>query len=200
MPYDYRKLTQEARNKIVQHRSEQGYPLHAPPHPFREAGYYLISAAIFEHKPVILDPGRRSAFETNLITEMNEIHAEVISWVILPNHYHILVDVADLNLISSALMHLHGTTSRQWNLEDEITGKRKVWYKFSDRIMRNKKQLHSTFNYIHYNPVKHGYVDVMYDWQWSSMKMYTDSKGKDWLQERWISDPPGKDMGKGWDD
>jgi putative transposase len=200
MPYDYRNLTPEEREKAIHHRRVQGYPLHAPPHPFREAGYYLITAANYDHQPVMLSPERRSEFETNLITEMNKIHAEVISWVILPNHYHILIDIADLNLISSVLKHLHGSTSRQWNLKDQQTGKRKVWYKYSDRLMRSEKQFHQVFNYIHYNPVKHGYVDDMCDWQWSSMKMYTDSKGKDWLQERWISDPPGKDLGKGWDE
>jgi len=53
MPYEYRKLSPKEREEIVNYRRERGYPLHAPPHPFREAGAYLISVANFEHKAVI---------------------------------------------------------------------------------------------------------------------------------------------------
>jgi putative transposase len=200
MPYEYRNLTQKEREEILNFRREQGYPLHAPPHPFREAGYYLITAANFEHQPVMRYPERLSGFETSLIHAMNAIQAEVVSWVVLPNHYHILLGLTDLNLVSNSLQHLHGTTSRQWTLEDDLTGKRKVWYKYSDRMMRTEKQLHQTFNYIHYNPVKHGYVNDMGVWKWSSLQMYTEQNGREWLQQRWHSSPPGQDAGKGWDD
>jgi hypothetical protein len=49
MPYRYRTLSPEEQRAIVRRRHERGYPLHAPPHPFREAGSYLITAANFEH-------------------------------------------------------------------------------------------------------------------------------------------------------
>ena len=49
MPYEYRKLSPQEREEIVRYRNEKGYPLHAPPHPFCDAGAYLISAANFEH-------------------------------------------------------------------------------------------------------------------------------------------------------
>ena len=41
MPYEYRKLTPEEREAVLRQRRECGYPRHAPPHPFREAGRYL---------------------------------------------------------------------------------------------------------------------------------------------------------------
>jgi putative transposase len=164
MPYEYRKLTPREREEIIRYRKERGYPLHAPPHPFREAGYYLITAANFDHKPVLESPQRRTEFEILLLDAMQGIHAEVIAWAILLNHYHILIDVASLDRVSEALKHLHGNTSRQWNLQDNLTEKRKVWYKFSDRLMRSEKQLNQTFNYINYNPVKHGYTEDINEW------------------------------------
>ena len=168
MPYKYRKLSPKEREEIVNYRRERGYPLHAPPHPFREAGAYLISAANFEHKAVMQSPARRTEFESLLLNALKEIADESIAWVVLPNHYHCLACVHSLEHVSAALQHLHGSTSRQWNIEDGLTGKRRVWYKFADTYIRNEAHLHLAFNYIHYNPVKHGYVKRPQDWAQST--------------------------------
>lgn len=85
-------------------------------------------------------------------------------------------------------------------MEDQLTGKRRVWYKFFDTYMRNDVHLRTAFNYIHYNPVKHGYVSDPYEWAWSSLPIYYSDKGKDWLRENWRAYTPPADFGKGWDD
>ena len=200
MPYEYRRLSLKEREELVNYRRERGYPLHAPPHPFRGAGAYMISAANFEHKDVMEAAARRTEFETLLLNALQEIADELIAWVILPNHYHFLATVQSLDHVSAALRHLHGTTSHKWNLEDSLTGKRRVWYKFSDTYIKNETHLHMAFNYIHYNPVKHGYVSDPYDWPWSSLFIYYEDKGQDWLQEQWKTYTPPVDFGKGWDD
>lgn len=200
MPYEYRKLSPKECEEIVNYRRERGYPLHAPPHPFREAGAYMISAANFEHKSVMKSAERLTEFESRLLNALREIADDLIAWVVLPNHYHFLACVHSLNHVSAALKQLHGTTSREWNIEDGLTGKRRVWYKFADTYIRNEGHLHTAFNYIHYNPVKHGYVSDPIDWQWSSLSLYHDDMGKDWLQENWKSYIPPNDFGKGWDE
>ena len=200
MPYKYRKLSPREQEELVKYRRERGYPLHAPPHPFRGAGAYMISAANFEHKNVMEIPARRTEFETLLLNALQEIADKLIAWIVLPNHYHFLATVQSLDHVSVALKHLHGTTSRMWNLEDNLTGKRRVWYKFADTYIKNDTHLHIAFNYIHLNPVKHGYVSDPGDWQWSSLFIYYEDKGKDWLQEHWKSFTPHVDFGNGWDD
>ena len=47
------------------------------------------------------------------------------------------------------------------------------------------------FNYIHFNPVKHGYVKTPYEWMWSSLALYEQDFGREWLRERWAKFPPG---------
>src|SRR6476646_9729498 len=200
MPYEYRKLSPKEREEIVRYRSERGYPLHAPPHPFRDAGAYLISVSNFEHRPTMSSPNRRTKFETRLLSSVKDITEDLIAWVVLPNHYHMLVGVQALDVIAAVLKHLHGTTSRQWNIEDNLTGKRHVWYKFADTYMRNDAYLRIAFNYIHFNPVKHGYVSDPYDWPWSSLQMYYDDRGENWLHEQWQTYKPPDDFGSGWDD
>jgi putative transposase len=200
MPYEYRKLSLKDRKEIVRYRSENGYPLHAPPHPFRDTGVYLISAANFEHKAVMNSSKRRTEFETRLLNSIKKFADDLIAWVVLPNHYHILIMIQSLDDVSAALKHLHGITSREWNIEDNLTGKRRVWYKYADTYIRNDAHLHQAFNYIHYNPVKHGYASNPYEWPWSSLPIYYGDNGRDWLREHWQIYTPPIDFGKGWDD
>lgn len=200
MPYEYRKLTAQQREAVVHQRRAQGLPLHAPPHPFRNEGTYIIRAANFEHQPLMNSAERRTQFQIRLLDDLKELSRELIAWVILPNHYHVLLNVASLDYVSTALWRLHGSTSREWNIEDDLTGKRRVWYKFEDRAIRNESHLRYAFNYIHYNPEKHGYVDVPHEWPWSSLPMYYEDKGDAWLDEQWRTFIPPSDFGKGWDD
>lgn len=198
MPYEYRKLTQEEREEIVRQRRERGYPLHAPPHPFRCAGYYFITAANYEHAHIMSTPERRTEFEGRLALALKEINAQVEGWAILSNHYHFLAGVESLDHVSAMLKQLHGSTSYEWNKADGKTGRR-VWYKFADRLIRDERHYYCALNYIHINPVKHGYVSDPYEWPWMSLQHYSDRQGRDWLREKWKMYPPG-DFGKGWDD
>ena len=199
MPYEYRKLSPHEREKIVEERRQRGFPLHQPPHPFREAGCYLITAANFEHANIMDMPERRSEFQDMLLKGFQEMRAEIIGWVILLNYYHILINVESLDLVSNLLKQIHGSTSHEWNQQDGLTGKRKVWYRYADRMMRNEIHLNQTLNYIHYNPVKHGLVQDVYDWPWSSLFWYEDDKGRDWLRAQWEKYKPPVDFGKDWD-
>src|SRR5712692_5518802 len=185
MPYEYREMTPAERKEVLRWRRERGYPLHSPPHPFRQVGWYMLTAANFAHAAILTVPARRSAFETRLLAALRSIDAEIFGWVILPNHYHALVSVASLDRVSVVLKQLHGTTAHEWNLADHQTGKRRVWYKFVDRAIRSEKDFHRALNYLHINPVKHQYTEDPYDWPWSSIHSYVETYGRRWLRDRW---------------
>jgi REP element-mobilizing transposase RayT len=40
-----------------------------------------------------------------------------------------------------------------------MTGRRKVWYSFRDRAIRDERHTYHALNYLHFNAVKHGYVE-----------------------------------------
>ncbi len=184
MPYEYRKMTPEERAAVVEYRRSRGYPLHSPPHPYREGGGYCITGANYEHVPIIEPVTRRTAFETQLLKTLSVI-GDVVAWVVLPNHYHILITLENFAALSAALKQLHGSTARAWNLEDGLTGKRTVWYKFYESQIRSELHYYRALNYIHYNPVKHKYAATPYDWPWSSVRRYEEAFDREWLREQW---------------
>lgn len=55
--------------------------------------------------------------------------------------------------------------------------------------MRSEAHYYTTLNYIHNNPVKHGYASKWTDWPFSSVHWYLDVKGRKWLEDVWRSYP-----------
>lgn len=65
--------------------------------------------------------------------------------------------------------------------------------------MRSERHFYASLNYIHHNPVKHGYVERWQDWPFSSADWYLAMKGRDWLVDVWRNYPV-RDYGAKWDD
>ena len=195
--YEYRRLTPEQREQLVQERLANGNPPHQPPHPMRSEGIYLLTATCYEHRDHIRTPERRQDVVDLLFEWFIRHGMEVIAWVVLLNHYHVLVHVAEFDALGAVFRRVHGRTSHAWNGADDTRG-RKVWYRYSDRAMRSERHYYTTLNYVHYNPVKHGLVTSPYDWPWSSVHWYLEHNGREWLRDLWRRYPI-RDYGKSWD-
>jgi putative transposase len=137
------------------------------------------------------------AFTSELLEIANAGPQRSNAWCVLPNHYHLLVETGDITRLLRELGRLHGRTSFQWNGEDEDRG-RQVFFRATERTIRSDRHFWATINYIHNNPVHHGYVEQWSDWIWSSatallLRVGTEQAGRIWR------DYPILDYGKGWD-
>ena len=64
-------------------------------------------------------------------------------------------------------------------------GEHYVWQKrYWEHTIKNQHDLQRHMDYIHYNPVKHGHVNNVSDWQYSSFHRYV-AKGR--LDKKWES-------------
>jgi putative transposase len=195
--YEYRKLTPEQQAQLVQERLSRGYPAHSPPHLVRDKSFYLLTAACYEHQHYMNAESRRQELLNMIFESFTQADITILAWVILPNHYHILVHIFNFDVLSGLFRRLHGVTSRQWNREENLTH-RKIWYSWSDRAIRSQEHYYRTLNYIHYNPVKHGFVELPYHWQHSSVHWYFESYGREWLRDTW-TEYPVRNYGDDWD-
>ena len=135
--YNYRKMTEEQRKDVLRTRRINKMPLHEPFHKHDEySKTYLISAANFEHSPIMKALTRRQQFKELLLSAFHDDDSKIHCWCILPNHYHILINT-DLAKFKKSISRIHWKTSHQWNTEDSTPG-RKVWFRFSDRAMKNE--------------------------------------------------------------
>jgi len=197
--YDYRKMTSVQRHEAVECRRLRMRPWHSPPHwEFEGLLQFMISGACYEHKRIIgVSPQRMTEFESDLLSVCNQFTTNVYAWSILPNHYHLLVQTDQLKGLRSRLGKLHGRSSFQWNGEDNQRG-RQVWHNCLDRGMRSQRHFWPTVNYIHHNPVHHGYADKWQEWPWSSAAAFVKRVGRDTAAKLW-REYPVRDYGKTWD-
>jgi putative transposase len=201
--YQWRQLTPVERDEVLCSRQRLGSPWHSPPH--RASGdsecanLYHITAACYEHLPIIgTSPTRMDEFAGALKKVFELCDAHCCAWCILPNHYHALVESADVFALLRELGRLHGRSSYAWNGEDAARG-RKVFFRAVERSMRSTRHVWATMNYVHNNPVRHGYAERWTEWPWSSAQEYLDQVGREEAARIWRCYPI-LDFGDGWDD
>lgn len=71
------------------------------------------------------------------------------------------------------IIAVHSESSLKWNREEGCPG-RQVWYQFWDRTLWTEGDFWSRINYVHGNPVKHGYVPEAADYEWSSLRSFSE--------------------------
>src|SRR5688572_22732399 len=113
--YDYRRLSPQAREEVLRYREQQGYPLHAPPHAYESERWFLITAATYGHRVHFGEAEDRLWLREELSGELNAGGIECSAWVVLPNHYHLLVRCDRLAQIAEPLRRVHGRTARALN-------------------------------------------------------------------------------------
>ena len=198
--YRWRQLTPEQRAQLLGWRQQRGHPWHSPPHrPNFGHLRFHITASCYEHQ-YHLGQCREcmDAFARDLLTVFAALARQTFAWCVLPNHYHALVEAPDILGLLVELGRLHGRTSHTWNGEENSRG-RKVFFRAVERAMRSERHFWATLNYVHHNPVHHGYVERWTDWPWSSAAKYLAQAGSAEAKRIWQDYPLG-DYGKGWDD
>jgi putative transposase len=192
-------MTPEQRKTALQTRKQKRHPFHGPPHRQSASSLYHLAAACYEHKPIIgHSPERLADFEFRLLEIFSQTNARAFSWCVLPNHYHALIESDHILDIIKKIGRLHGRTSYEWNLVENQRG-RKCWHRCVERAIRSDRHKWVTMNYIHHNPVHHGYVRKWDEWPFSSAADFLNEIGRDEAERLWKSYPL-LEYGKGWDD
>ena len=197
--YDWRRMTPDEREQTMRERIRRGGTRRRAP--LIESGFnrYMITAACFEHAPHIgKSVSRMLQFEGALLTQVQPLIKRLHAHVILPNHYHILLEATAIKPLREALGKLHGATAFQWNRQEGCRG-RKVFHGSAETVIKSERHFWASLNYIHNNPVRHGYVKRWQDWPYSSAQLFLKQIGRKKAREIWKHYPVDQ-MGNGWDD
>jgi len=133
--------------------------------------YYFITIVTLERKSILLN-------DINLFWNSWSTY-KLYAWVILPDHFHCILKVND-NDISKIIHNFKIKYSRLYRDKYQPG---KVWQnRFWDHMVRNQEDMNKHLDYIHYNPVKHNYVNNPHEYQYSSLTSFYDDGyyEKDW--------------------
>jgi putative transposase len=153
---------------------------HHPPHIYLDDTWYMITSSVYGGRYMLQPEGYKDLVRDQLKALVAEFKLILAAWVVLDNHTHVLIKShvgAELNRF---IGRWHGRSSFDLNTRDNERG-RQVWHNFWDTCIRSEADYWTHFNYIHYNPVKHGYVKHLEDWPFSSYRHYLVHRGEAWL-------------------
>jgi putative transposase len=154
---------------------------HHPPHILLNDSWYLVTARTHEKQPLLQSNADKEIIRDNLHSLAKEFTISKAAWVILDNHYHLLLHSEDGRL-STFIQRLHGRTAYEINKRQGKRG-RQVWHNYWETLIRGEADYWVRFNYIHQNPVKHSYVAKMEDWEFSSYRDYVKQNGQEWMDD-----------------
>ena len=128
---------------------------------------------------------------------------DLIASVILPDHLHMIwaLPAGDAHF-DRRWSGIKANFSRAWlasgGEEQSVSAGRRrdrrrgVWQpRFIEHTLRDESDLQQHVDYIHWNPVKHGYVDHPVEWPYSSIHRYLR---RGWLPKKWVDTPPNGDV------
>lgn len=118
----------------------------------------------------------RSAVKT--VKQRHPFHID--AFVVLPDHLHAIwtlsaddADFATRWMLIKAGFSRHIIKSECRNASRISKGERGIWQRrYWEHLIRDDDDFERHIDYIHYNPVKHGYVNRAAEWPYSSIHRY----------------------------
>ncbi len=143
-------------------------------------GCYFFTLVTERRQPILTHPdirhALREAIEAVRLTQPFRIDA----WILLPDHLHAIWTLppgdADFSnrwrVIKRHVTHVCGS---RYNRAELMTNRRigkgqgTLWQqRFWEHLIRDEADFARHFDYLHGNPLKHGLVERVRDWPWSS--------------------------------
>lgn len=150
----------------------------------REGSVFFFTLVTHERRTLLTtEHGRRCLREA--IHEVRCEHPfEIVAIVLLPDHLHAIWELPQGDGDYSTRWRLiKASFTRRWRdssgAEGAVSssrqrkGERGVWQRrFYEHTCRDEDDLQRCMDYVHVNPLKHGLVDRVRDWPWSSFHRY----------------------------
>ena len=149
-----------------------------------EGGIYFFTVVTYGRLPIFSDGRARDILNEVWLNTCSRFPFETIAVCLLPDHLHCIWKLPEGD----------ADYSKRWRVIKEKFTKRylreigpgegrnpsrlmrneaAIWQRrFWEHTIDDEEDLDTHVDYIHYNPVKHGYVDRVENWQWSSFHRY----------------------------
>ncbi|MBC8309405.1 MAG: transposase [Planctomycetes bacterium] len=136
--------------------------------------YHLVNRGVAK-QVTFLDSYDYNEYIRLLVKSYRKYPLDIIAFVLMPNHYHLLIRALDRENVSRCMHWVNGMYARYFNDRYERTGH--LWQnRFYSKEIRDGRQLGNTWMYVDQNPLRASMVNNPTDWKWSSayLRKYGD--------------------------
>ncbi len=142
-------------------------------------GSYFFTVNLLNRKQTLLTD-HIDELRESFRTVKKELPFTIDAIVILPEHLHCIWTLPESSAdYSKRWQRIKSLFTRMVNIESAVSksrtrkGEKGVWQRrFWEHTIRDQNDYNRHFDYIHFNPVKHGYVECVRDWEYSSFHHY----------------------------
>ena len=152
-------------------------------------GTYFFTVALRDRASALLvdhiDDLRHAVRETR-----RRMPFEIVAWVVLPEHMHAVWKMPEGDIdysvrwgmiksrFSRRLSVAAGSSSSRQRRREASIWQRRFW----EHRIRDEDDLRTHFDYVHFNPVKHGHCQRVGDWPYSTFHRWVirDHYPADW--------------------
>jgi putative transposase len=159
-----------------------------------EGGTYFFTVVSYDRLPIFTTYPARKILRSAWLDTCGRFPFETIAICLLPNHLHCIWKLpegdSDYSIRWKEIKRLFTKSylaeigpGEERNKSRQKRHEAAIWQRrFWEHTIEDEQDLETHLDYIHYNPVNHGYVGKTADWPWSSFHRYV--KGgiydKDW--------------------
>jgi putative transposase len=147
-------------------------------------GTYFFTVNTFRRYNILIDEPFRNALREGIETARATLPFTIVAWVLMPDHLHCIWRLpegeADYStrwaIIKSAvskqcghLVEIDSALSKSKLARNEsVVWQRRFW----EHLIRDDLDMQRHMDYLHFNPVKHGYVASAAEWPYSTFHRY----------------------------
>ena len=133
---------------------------------------------------IFLDDGDRKALLANLAVTAETYRWRIHAWVLMTNHYHLLLETPEPNL-SRGMHRLNGPYSQGFNKRHGRVG-HVLQGRYKAILVERESHLLELTRYVVLNPVRAAMVKRADDYPWSSyLQTLGRVQSEDWLETDW---------------
>jgi len=154
--------------------------------PRNPGGTYFFTVVTHERRPVLTTEAVRSALRAAILQAMTTLPFTIEAWVLLPDHLHCIwtLPPGDGNFaarwaiikrqVSRECGALAGASP---SMSRSRRNERTFWQRrFWEHQIRDNDDLAKHLDYVHWNPVKHGWVKAVKEWPYSTFHRFVERR------------------------
>ena len=139
--------------------------------------FYHITSRGNDRKKIFLSDTDFEKFLEYLVTAKEKYDFYLLAYVLMSNHYHLLIKTTGPNL--SKIMHyINGSYTTYFNVKRGKSG-HLFQGRYKSLVIDADSYFKELTRYIHLNPIRAKMVENPWDYKWSSYKAYIGRKRED---------------------
>ncbi|MCC6508306.1 MAG: transposase [Pirellulaceae bacterium] len=161
---------------------------------FTPGGMVFLTVVTYARRSILTTDQGRAMLRAAIKEVRGKRPFNLVATVLLPDHWHLVMKLPATDAdYSTRIKRVKEEFTQRWLkcglAEARVTdsqrrrGERGIWQpRFWEHTIRDEHDLEACVDYIHWNPRKHGLVNRVCDWPWSSFHRFVAARhySRDW--------------------